>query len=268
METASFDRTHIESFLCSAKAEGWITDQLEIEFLLHAYPEGCLVCLDNDRPAGFITAIRYLKSAWVGNLLVLPEYRCRGIGRALMQKVLQVLDSGACETVWLTASADGAPLYGTLGFKQIDTVQRWRGSGTPTLQGTKPEYTSAVATMDCMGWGDERRSIFDKLPENCSSFTAHDGFLVHSSCGEGQQIGPWGALSGDAAAVLLETASGGEGPEKEIFLDVPENNHAAGGLLSSRGFCVSGSTLLMYRGKEPEYRAEFVYSLASMGSYG
>jgi GNAT superfamily N-acetyltransferase len=268
METVSFDRTHIECFLSCAKAEGWITDQQEIEFLLHAYPEGCLVCLDHDRPAGFITAIRYLKSAWVGNLLVLPEYRCRGIGRALMQKVLQVLDSRGCETVWLTASADGAPLYGTLGFKQIDTVQRWRGSGTTALQGTRPGYTATVATMDCMGWGDERRSIFDNLSKNCCSVTAHDGFMVRTPGVDGLHIGPWGAVSGEAAAALLGAALAGDGTGGEIYLDSPENNHAAGEILLSGGFTVTGSTLLMYRGREPEYRPEYIYSLASMGSYG
>ena len=268
METLPFNRFHCESFLRGAEAEGWITDRREIDFLLAAYPEGCLVSLDNDRPAGFITAIRYAKSAWIGNLLVLPEYRCRGIGRGLMQKVLQSLDRSGCETVWLTASADGAHLYGTLGFMQIDTVQRWKGSCEAPFRGGRLAYTAVVAAIDCLGWGDCRRAIFESLPVNGSCYSAHDGFLVHSPCGDGQQIGPWGAVSRDAAAVLLDAALGSEGSGGKIFLDVPEKNCAAEELLSSRGFSVSGSTQLMYRGRTPEYRADHVYSLASMGSYG
>jgi len=269
METASFNRSHCESFLQGAKAEGWITGQREIEFLLAAYPDGCLVSLSGGRPSGFVTAVRYLKSAWIGNLLVLPEYRCQGIGRNLMQQVLHGLDLSGCETVWLTASAEGAHLYRTLGFMQIDRVRRWRGSGgKPALRGGSRVYTAAVATIDCMGWGDNRRTIFEALPENCRCFTTHDGFLVHSLSDDGHQFGPWGALSDEGAAALLESALVDDGTKGELFLDVPEKNHSAGELLVSKGFTVAGTTLLMYRGREPEYRAEYIYSLASMGSYG
>jgi len=268
METLPFNRSHGESFLRGAKAEGWITDQREIEFLLAACPEGCLVTLDNDRPAGFITTIRYAKSAWIGNLLVLPECRRLGMGRALMQQVLDQLDSAGCETIWLTASADGAHLYRTLGFRQIDRVQRWRGSGSAPGRGMNSFYSAAVATVDYMGWGDNRRLIFEALPENCCCVTAHDGFMVCTPGGDGLHIGPWGAVSREAAAAVLGAALPGEGAGGEIFLDSPEKNHGAAELLSSRGFSVAGSTLLMCRGRAPEYRPEYIYSLASMGSYG
>ena len=54
----------------------------------------------------------------------------------------------------------------------------------------------------------------------------------------------------------------------DIFMDTPENNHAAGEFLLAQGFTVFGSTLLMYKGRMPTYRPEYIYSLASMGSYG
>ena len=268
MEMVFFNSAHIEAFISSAKAEGWLTGRREIEFLLGAYSEGCLVYLSAGKPAAFITAISYARSAWIGNLLVLPAYRQRGIGRSLMEKVLAGLDRSGCETVWLTASAAGAHLYKTLDFVQIDRVQRWRGSGTAALRIDSLACTASVASIDCLGWGDDRRAIFEALPENCSCFRAHDGFLVHLPSGDGQQLGPWGAVSKETAAYLLATAIGKEGAGGEIFLDVPEKNRAAEELLSLRGFSVSGSTLLMYRGRIPEYRAEYIYSLASMGSYG
>jgi GNAT superfamily N-acetyltransferase len=268
MQTVPFNRSHCESFLRCAKAEGWITDQRELEFLLAAYPEGCLVSLDNDDcPAGFITSVRYSKSAWIGNLLVLPEHRCQGVGRDLIQRVLDGLDLSGCETVWLTASADGAHLYRTLGFWQIDTVRRWRGFGVAPVRGMRCTYSSAVATVDGMGWGDDRRLIFDSLPKNCCSVANHDGFMVRTPCDDGMHIGPWGAVSRDAAAAFLGAALA-DGIGGEVFLDSPERNRAAEELLLSNGFRVTGSTLLMYRGKTPEYRPEYVFSLASMGSYG
>jgi hypothetical protein len=97
---------------------------------------------------------------------------------------------------------------------------------------------------------------------------AEEAFLVQTATDRGQHIGPWGAASPSTAAALLETAMNGEGPPVEIFLDSPERNHAAGEILSERGFAVCGSTLLMCKGRVPQYRPEYVYSLASMGSYG
>jgi len=92
--------------------------------------------------------------------------------------------------------------------------------------------------------------------------------LVYFPCGDSHQTLTCGALSRESAAKLLDAAIGKEGATGEILLDVPEKNHAAGELLAARGFSVLGSTLLMYRGRIPEYRAEFIYSCASMGSYG
>lgn len=267
MQTVLFDNSHTGSFLRGAEAEGWITGREEIDFLLTSCPDGCLVFLDGKRPAGFITSVRYQKSAWIGNLLVLPEYRRRGIGRLLMEKVLDYLDSAGCETVWLTASADGAHLYRTLGFGQIDTVRRWRGFGAAPVRRARSPFSAAVATIDDMGWGDDRRLIFETLPKNCCGVAAHDGFMVRTPGDAGMHIGPWGAVSREAAASLLDSALA-DGIGGEVFLDSPERNRAAGELLYSSGFRVTGSTLLMCRGKTPEYHPEYVYSLASMGSYG
>jgi GNAT superfamily N-acetyltransferase len=267
METALFNRSHSGNFLREAKAEGWITGQEEIDFLMAACPDGCLVALDGEKPAGFITSIKYAKSAWIGNLLVLPEYRRQGVGRALMQQVLDYLDRSGCETVWLTASSDGAHLYRTLGFSRVDTVRRWRGFGAVPVRGKRCTYTSAVATVDGMGWGDDRRLIFDALSKNCCSVASHDGFMVRTPGNDGMHIGPWGAVSRDGAAALLKAALA-DGIGGEVFLDSPDRNRAAEELLLSSGFRVVGSTLLMCRGKTPEYRPEYVFSLASMGSYG
>lgn len=268
MKMVPFRTPYIEGFLTAARNERWITGRGEMEFLLKTYPEGCFVSEIEGRAAGFITATRYSRSAWIGNLLVLPEQRQKGVGRALMRRVLSSLDLIGCHTVWLTASSDGAHLYRTLGFSQIDRVQRWRGRVGGLLQKVRTTCPEEVAHIDSMGWGDSRRAIFYSLPEKSAVFSKKDSFLVRSSFEDCCHIGPWGAFSRKSAADLLDDAIGdGEG-EVEAFLDVPESNFFAGEILLSKGFSVSGSTLLMYRGIVPEYCPEYVYSLASMGSYG
>ena len=268
MELVPFKRAYIDAFLGSAAAEGWITTQAELEFLLSACPDCCLVCLFEGKPAAFITALRYERSAWIGNLLVLPAFRGRGLGRGLMEQVLRRLETSGAETVWLTASAAGAHLYRTLGFTRIDRVQRWRGSGRGTIASIKAVSPATAAFIDSLGWGDSRGVLFAALPENGSFFSDENAFLQQTAIDSRLHIGPWGAVSAKAAAEIFAEALSGEGPMVDIFMDTPENNHAAGDFLLSQGFTVFGSTLLMYKGRMPTYRPEYIYSLASMGSYG
>lgn len=268
MEIVPFDNFHIAGFLNSAMLEGWITDRQELEFLIKSYPEGCLAYFIEGQPAGFITAIRYVKSAWIGNLLVLPEFRKRGIARGLIEKVLHGLDSTGCETVWLTASAQGAHLYKTLGFRHIDTVQRWAGAVSMRLSGGDALAADSVAAVDAVGWGDHRPAIYELLQKNRAVVAGKDGFLAWSSSAELTHIGPWGACSREAAVEILAAAIGHDGDETNTVLDVPANNIFAGELLYQKEFSVSGTIQLMYRGKTPDYQAEHIYALASLGSFG
>jgi len=263
-----FMPAHIDRFLQLAAAEGWITDRRELDFLLRCYPRGCLVATVDREPAAFITAARYAASAWIGNLLVAPRYRRRGIGRALMAEVLQQIDSSGCATVWLTASADGAHLYRSLGFRQIDSVQRWRACGSLAVALPRAVDLEQAAFLDRLGWGDSRTPLFAGMQDCAGWLLRKDGFLRCIPAGAGLQLGPWGALAGRVAAKLLEAALRDMAGEGDIYLDVPQGNRSACRLLQAHGFAASGGTLLMYRGRMPAYRPELVYSLASMGSYG
>ncbi len=268
MQLLPFTSAHVERFLQVAATENWISDRRELEFLLQLFHQGCLVTATNGEIAAYITAIRYAASAWIGNLLVEPDYRRQGFGRALVKEVLQRLDSSGCETVWLTASPDGSHLYRTLGFVQIDKVQRWRATGSMVVDLPRAVDLEHAALLDTMGWGDCRAALFSGLESRAGWLLRKDGFLRCLPTGAGLQLGPWGALAGKGAAALLEITMNGVSGEGGIFLDVPQGNRSAGRLLRSHGFAESGSTLLMYRGRVPLYRPELVYALASMGSYG
>jgi GNAT superfamily N-acetyltransferase len=263
-----FTPAHFNTFLQLAAAEGWITDRRELEFLFRSFPWGCLLAIDAAEPAAFITAMRYAASAWIGNLLVAPACRRQGFGRALMEEVLQRLDSSGCETVWLTASSEGAHLYRTLGFVAIDSVQRWRACGTLAAGLPCAVDLEHAAVVDRMGWGDSRAPLFSGRQDCTGWLLGKDSFLRCLPAAGGLQLGPWGSLAVKGAAKLLELAMKEVRGSGEIFLDVPQGNRAAGRLLRAHGFAQSGATLLMYRGRVPAYRPEFVYSLASMGSYG
>ena len=266
MQITPFTPNDIHPFLDLAKDEGWISTRRELAFLLERSPDGCLVCHEDGKQVGFVTAVRYGKSGWIGNLLVASEARGRGIGTALFKQAMQVLQSNGTSTVWLTASTYGRPIYERNGFQLCDQVRRWERLGEGEQQ-LKP----AVAVLpdwqeiDYLGWGDSRNELLAYAAANGTAVGADEGFLVLQRLGNSQQIGPFGALNSSIAEQLLEQMLPGTG---RVLLDVPSSNRVASKLLTSRGFTVNSEVDLMYAGQPPAYHAEHIYGLASMGSMG
>ena len=262
-----FLETDIAPFLALANEEGWICGRWEFEFLLQTFPEGCFVCREMGTPLGFVNSVRYGKSGWIGNLLVHPDVRRHGVGRELMERSISALLKSGVETVWLTASVEGAGLYRKLGFAPIDTIKRWTGKGGGGKPG-KPVSLDleSVREIDSAGWGDRRDSLLRVTCGRGRLYSSSGGFLCCQQWEDGTQIGPWGCLIGGQAEQLLDQALAGAG--ERVFLDVPAGNHAAAALLTERNFAIKGSNVLMYLGAEPPYQPEKVFALASMGSMG
>ena len=268
MQIEQFGPDEIDSFMELAEEEGWVCDHWEFEFLFRSFPRGCLVARDCGRPAGFITAIRYGSSGWIGNLIVRPELRGRGVGSQLMAGALAALDDAGTTTIWLTASRAGKPLYEKLGFAAIDVINRWVCTGLAAVTPGPHRLTRAeILALDTSGWGDRRDTLIDTVISRGRLFAADDAFLVCQPCCDGIQIGPWGGWAGSAPRLLAHArAAAGDG--KRIYLDVPIRNTMQSTLLLGLGFAIKGSTLLMYRGTMPAYVPERVFALASMGSMG
>lgn len=266
MQISTFTPDDIHPFLDLAKDEGWISHRRELAFLLERSPEGCLVCREQSRPVGFVTAVRYGRSGWIGNLLVGSADRGRGIGSALFQKAMQVLQRNGAATVWLTASRAGRPIYERSGFRSCDRIRRWEriGSGESSCQAgvdVRPDWQE----IDYLGWGDARNELLAYAAGDGSAIGEADGFLMLQRLGNGRQIGPFGALNPQTAELLLEQALEAGG---RVLLDVPVANRHAGRLLTPRGFEVIGEVELMYAGQPPAYHPEHIFGLASMGSMG
>jgi ribosomal protein S18 acetylase RimI-like enzyme len=264
-----FGTADVGTFLRLALAEGWICDRWELDFLRGEFPAGCLVIREGGRAIAFVTAIRYERSGWIGNLLVHKRQRGRGLGTLLMATALGALVTAGTETVWLTASADGRPVYERLDFVPVDCIRRWRGRGDVRDDSpTGAADLDDVIRRDGAAWGDKRASILRTVAEQGRVVADGRGFLVVQRGAAGIQLGPWSCDDAPAAAALLTAALDLVGGGREVFLDVPSANGAATALLRERGFAPCGETLLMWRGRRPDYRPELVYALASMGSMG
>jgi GNAT superfamily N-acetyltransferase len=264
-----FRHGDIDPFLHLAAREGWLCNRWELEFLLRSFPVGCFVVRHGDLPVGFVTAITYGNSGWIGNLLVRNDLRGRGLGMGLMSRAAAALDRAGTRTIWLTASPAGRPLYEGLGFRAIDGIKRWTGTGAEgaTAAGRSIPLAGMI-DLDCSGWGDDRRLLLAAVAGRGEAYGEPDGFIALQRWPKGIQLGPWNCRDRDVAAALLDRAMMRAGGGCRLFLDVPLRNLTAAALLADKGFRVSGTTTLMFRGEVPDYDPGTIFALASMGSMG
>jgi ribosomal protein S18 acetylase RimI-like enzyme len=266
MQVTPFSPDDIHPFLSFAKDEGWISTRRELAFLLERSPDGCLACHEQGKPVGFVTAVRHGRSGWIGNLLVRAASRGRGIGTALFRQAMQVLKSKNVDTVWLTASGYGRPIYERNGFQSCDQVRRWERPGKGALQpGTSVPVCQGWQEIDYLGWGDTRDELLAYAAAGGVALGEEEGFLMLQRLADGHQVGPFGALNSSVAHVLMDKVLPWGG---RIMLDVPASNRTASKLLTSRGFTVNSEVDLMYAGQPPAYHPEHIFGLASMGSMG
>jgi len=103
------------------------------EFLRSSLASGALHCWvaeEDDRAVGLVAVIRNLVpprpnqhrpyEGYIINMYVQPSHRGRGVARALLETCLASRDQLAIARFTLHATAEGRPLYETLGFQPND----------------------------------------------------------------------------------------------------------------------------------------------------
>lgn len=235
---------------------------------MDTFPRGCLA-VEDGTAVGFVTAARYELSGWIGNLIVAKDLRGCGYGSRLMGRALDELLASGIKTVWLTASEQGRPLYEKMGFREIDSVVRWRGTATGKGdRGGDQVRLDELVALDRAGWGDDRSDILAAVAARGMVMWERGGFVAVQPCGGGFQMGPWTAVDAGVAEGLLDRARSCPGRGEQVLLDVPARNGGAHRILTSAGFTAVGRTVLMYYGTPPAYDPDRIFALATMGSIG
>lgn len=105
---------------------GWNQTKDDWMRFLNHQPDGCFIAEWDGQPVGTATTTIYEdKLAWIGMVLVHPDARRRGSGRALLEHCIAFLKPRvAC--LKLDATPLGKTLYDTLGFQDEWTLQRWQ----------------------------------------------------------------------------------------------------------------------------------------------
>jgi ribosomal protein S18 acetylase RimI-like enzyme len=103
----------------------WDFTDRDFQFMMELEPEGCFIALEGTEKVGIVTAICYGKLGWIGNLLVKPENRLRGIGSSLLKHAMGYLMKKGAKTIGLYSYAETVPFYEKFGFKRESNFIRF-----------------------------------------------------------------------------------------------------------------------------------------------
>lgn len=255
-------------FLSWAELEGWRVPFKEQLLFQHQWRPFFFALHDKGATRGFVSAVGYHYSGWIGNLLIDPQHRGEGYGKRLLEEALKFLNQRRLKRIWLTASDQGAPLYQRYGFEQVDTVTRWCATGSGGGQAADvPATLNCLITLDQDCWGEGRRDLIHALAVESILLQQPDHLALLQAGLDVWQLGPWSAARTDprSARLLLDTALAVTPADKKLFVDVLDSAGLEL-LMRQHAFSRRGHNKLMYRGIAPTLRG--VMALASFGSIG
>ncbi len=249
--------TDLPTGLALCRFAGWNQDQKDWLRLFALAPNSVFVAESDGHPCGTASITCYgAELAWLGMVLVHPDYRRRGIANALMQRCLEYAHHAQVRTVKLDATDQGRSLYLKLGFREECPISRYSGtrasSALPTLPRIEDSDWPRIALLDRQAFGADRLSLLRLLAgETISAVmrttqgTAGYGFARPGF--NASFIGPIVANDAGTAHRLIETLLA-QLPERPVFWDILSDNSAAADVAASHGFTVARRLVRMNYG--------------------
>jgi len=254
---------------------------------LDSQPDGALVACREGRVVGSVATIRYAPDlAWVAMVLVAPEERGRGIGRALLEHGLALVADVPC--VGLDATPAGRPLYLSLGFVDAFTLTRMqRAASAGASQGTgsgggrtgsapatrvRPvaeDDWGAVLADDLAHVGADRAAMLRWLAAGAREYAwvaegeggrGPRGVLLGRHGHDFEHLGPLTAAGLAEAQALVDAALPQVDQGRPVVVDAVDDQPGWRAWLATRGFEAQRPFTRMYLGR-PRTRPDRVFAI-------
>ena len=201
--------------------------------------------------------------AWLGTIIVIEEFRNKGIGQAVTKHLVDRAKDNGATKVLLVASELGRPMYEKLGFKHStnylifkEGTTEYSVSKNSILKIDKTDFET-ILSLDKTASGEDRRRIIER--------TYLTGFKFVS---ENKLTGFYLPDFGNGLIVALNESSGLELLKFRCInnntkIAIPESNKVALNFLLSHGFTESLKVPRMYLGSETSWKPEMIYARGS-----
>lgn len=263
MQIRNMTESDLPSALRLKTIAGWNQTAADWKRFMDASPRGCFVAEVDGEVRGTVTTISFEhRFAWIGMVLVDPEYRSKGIGTTLLHMAIRHLDEARVPTVKLDATPQGKPLYEKLGFVTEYEIERWSvqrptgksSAGHQMAEGTSAELPASLLQLDRESFGAGRAELLKSLHRDAPDFTleirtneALQGYTFGRRGSFADHLGPWIAKDADTARTLLQSFLA-RSIRETVIADCLQENAMAVDLLRSCGFVYARPLTRMYRG--------------------
>lgn len=265
MELRTMTKADIPGGMRLKELAGWNQTSADWMRFLEADPEGSFVIEVDGAIRGTAAAIKYQRRfAWVGMVLVDPEYRGRGIGTTLLNKCIAYLDAIEMPCIKLDATPLGKPIYEKLGFSVEYELERWtlkrakedgasKKSAAP-VEAMPVPLLEFVLKADREAFGADRSALLRSVNEQEPRFTdglwnagGMEGYVFGRRGSFADHLGPWIAKNEETGERLLDRFLL-QSVRGTIVTDCSAANPFARKLLRARGFEFARPLTRMFRG--------------------
>lgn len=242
-------------------AVGWNQTVADWERLYSVAPDGCFIAEWEGRRAGTGIATCYgTDLAWIGMILVHPDFRRHGIGRAIMSHCLEFLKNRGIACIKLDATPLGKTLYDQLGFRDEWTLARWeaaRVTATCSAKGVRPMRDAdwpAMEKLDREAFGVSREDLLGKLSLQSRCVIHEDagggvaGFGMMRPGSRADYLGPVVAANPESGTAIVHALLGAAAG-KPVYWDIPDDAIEAVALAKSLGFVSQRPLIRMHLGE-------------------
>lgn len=134
IQTTVMTDADIDFAMQLARLSNWNQTEQDWRRLLQIQGDGVFLASCDGTACGTASTTAYGRtSAWIGMVLVHPDFRRRGVGSTLMNRCLEYLRQIGVECIKLDATDQGRPVYLKLGFRDERAIGRYCRRGGADL---------------------------------------------------------------------------------------------------------------------------------------
>jgi GNAT superfamily N-acetyltransferase len=180
--------------------------------------DGGIVATRDGELLGMVGSLEFEPFVCIGMMAVDPRYQRHGIGRLLMERLLDSIDRRGWRMSILEASRSGARLYPKMGFVDEGETHQFRLADHVPSGGPPPSRVYALQSQDLPALEDFDAPVFGArrgrvlaaylaaFPDRAFFTRDQEGEIAGYMIAQPQRLGPWVARAPQALDDLLQAA--------------------------------------------------------------
>ena len=203
------------------------------------------------------------KIGWLGNIIVRPEFRNKGLGKLITEKLIEMAWERNCESIYLLATSLGKYVYQKLGFKENGLYLFYQSSlenvdfeVSKNIHPFHENYKNEIFELDHLAMGEDRSKV---LSLHLASA------LVYKESAQDKISGFYIPTLGNGLTICNNTSAGFDFIKKREQLGfdkivLPEECVETIDFIEKRGYSICREpATFMYLGKLKTWNPKMVY---------